>query len=216
MIEVDAPARRKPGRAPMPETARRHLLTEAAAEVFMRDGYAAASMDDVARAAGMSKRTLYQYFPSKAALFEATVAAALAPLHVASELEADPDLGRALRGMLQAAAAHLFALRQTGIFRLVISEVNRSPELAEATHRVLFNKGAGSLQRRIAAEVARGNIRLQDEEAAARMLFGMALGATHFKLLLGVRGEPDAAEVATLARAAVDVFLHGALRREAV
>ncbi|WP_439598665.1 TetR/AcrR family transcriptional regulator [Falsiroseomonas sp.] len=215
MSEAEAPARRKPGRAPMPETARRHLLCEAATEVFMRDGYAAASMDDVARAAGMSKRTLYQFFPSKAALFEATVAAALAPLHVASELETEPDLRRALCGMLEAAAGHLLAPLQTGIFRLVIAEVKRSPEIAQATHRVLFNRGAGSLQRRIAAEMARGAIRLPDAEMAAQLLFGMTLGKTHMMILLGLRDAPDAEEVAALARAAVDVFLHGARRGEA-
>jgi AcrR family transcriptional regulator len=206
-----APARRKPGRCPMPEDERRHILREAAAAIFLRDGYTTANMDDIARAAGMSKRTLYQFFPSKAALFETTISAALAPLHVDSDLEREPDVRAALTGMLEAAGRHLLDLRQTGIFRLVIAEVQRSPELAETSHRVIVSRGASSLQRRIAAEMARGRIALGDAEAAARMLYGMALGGVQIMMLLGVRDAPDAKEIACLARNAVAVFLNGAL-----
>jgi AcrR family transcriptional regulator len=207
---AEAAGRRKPGRLPMPEAARCRLLCEAAAEVFLRDGYAEAGMDEVARQAGMSKRTLYQLFPSKAALFEATIAAVLAPLHLDTDLEREPDLAIALAGILEAAGRQLLAPRQIAVFRLVIAEVQRSPELAEAFHRVILARGASALQRRIATEVAQGRLRLDDAEAAARMLYGMALGPTQMMLLLGLRGPPDAAEITRLAHAAVAVFLHGA------
>ena len=62
------------------ETDRCRLLREAAGEVFLRDGYAAAHMDEVARGAGMSKRTLYQHYASKAALFEVVMEDWLAPM----------------------------------------------------------------------------------------------------------------------------------------
>lgn len=193
------------------EAERCRILREAAEAVFLRDGYAAANMDEVARRAGMSKRTLYQLFPSKAALFEATIEAALAPLHLDSALEWEPDLTVALTGILEAASRHLLALRQTAIFRLVIAEVQRSPELAEAFHRASFGRGAGSLQRRIAAEMERGRLRLPDAATGAKMLFGMAMGTTQMKMLLGLRGPPEDEEISRLVREAVSVFLHGAL-----
>jgi hypothetical protein len=90
--------------------------------------------------------------------------------------------------------------------------VQRSPELAETSHRVIVSRGASSLQRRIAAEMARGRIGLNDAEVAARMLYGMALGGTQIMMLLGVRDAPSAKEIARLARDAVAVFLDGALR----
>ena len=197
-------------RAAMPEAERRQRLLEAAACAFLRDGYAAASMDEVARAAGMSKRTLYQVFPSKAALFEETIAATLAPIALSTDLEREPDLKRALTAILVAAANHLLAERQIGIFRLVIGERHCSPELAEATHRVLTSRGSSALERRLKAEAVAGRLNLAHPEVAARMLYGMVLGSTQMRLLLGVRCPPQHAEIAALAEEAVGIFLDGA------
>jgi AcrR family transcriptional regulator len=197
-------------RAAMPEAERRQRLCEAAAGVFLRDGYAAASMDEVARTAGMSKRTLYHVFPSKAALFEATIAATLVPIALDTDLEREPDLRRALTGILVAAAEHLLAERQIGIFRLVIGERHCSPEIAKATHRVLTSRGSSALERRLAAESAVGRLRFASPGAAARMLYGMVLGSAQMRLLLGVREPLKPDEIATLAQEAVSLFLDGA------
>jgi AcrR family transcriptional regulator len=197
----------------MPEEDRRHRLCEAAAATFLRDGFTAASMDDVARAAGMSKRTLYKAFPSKAELFEATIHSVLAPLRIESDVERDPDVRIALTGILQTTGRHLLAQRQTGIFRLVIAEVQRSPELAETWHRVLVSRGASSLQRRLAVEVALDRLTIDDPVVAARMLYGMAFGALQIRMLLGMAKAPDAVEITALVRNAVGVFLNGALQR---
>ena len=194
----------------MPEEQRRHSLCEAAAEVFIRYGYTAASVDDVARAAGMSKRTLYRFFPSKAALFEATISDALGPLHLDTAIELEPAVQVALIGILEATGRHLLALRPTGILRLVIAEGQRSPELAETFHRVLVTRGASALQRRIEAEMRCGGLHPGDAGATARMLYGMALGSTQICMLLGVRAVPTHAEIASLARDAVAIFLNGA------
>lgn len=189
---------------------RARLLREAAAIVFLRDGYAAARMDEVARGAGMSKRTLYQHYASKAALFEAVMADCLAPFGMDMALERDPDLATALRGMLEALIRHLFEPRQVAIFRLVIAEVNRSPELADAFHRAGPGRGASSLERRLASEMEQGRLRPTDAHEAAHMLFGMALGSMHTFLLLGLQGPPEDGEVARLVAHAVETFLHGA------
>ena len=195
----------------MPDGERRQRLCEAAAGIFLRDGYAQASMDDVARAASMSKRTLYQIFPSKAALFEATIAATLAPVALDTDLEREPDLRRALTGLLIAAASHILAERQIGIYRLVIGERHGSPVLAEATHRVLTSRGSSALERRLRAEAMAGRLQLPRPEVAARMLYGMVLGSAQIRLLLGVRGTPSAEEIAALASEAVNLFLDGAV-----
>src|SRR6201986_1943092 len=49
------------------------ILYEAARHQFADNGYAATSMETVARAAGVSTKTLYRLVPNKAALFEAMV-----------------------------------------------------------------------------------------------------------------------------------------------
>lgn len=210
-----AAAMRASPRAALPDEVRRQRLCEAAAGVFLRDGYAGASMDEVARAAGMSKRTLYQVFSSKAALFEATIAATLVPITLDTDLEREPDLRRALTGILVAAAGHLLAERQIGIFRLVIGERHCSPELAAVTHRVLTSRGSSALERRLAAEAAAGRLGFSSPRVAARMLYGMVLGSAQMRLLLGVRDPLDHAEITALAHEAVSLFLDGAARRDA-
>jgi AcrR family transcriptional regulator len=60
--------------------ARPDEVLDAALAVFVEKGYAAAKMDEVARRAGVSKGTVYLYFPSKEALIEAIVRRAVAPI----------------------------------------------------------------------------------------------------------------------------------------
>ncbi|MBW6400668.1 TetR/AcrR family transcriptional regulator [Roseomonas sp. HJA6] len=193
------------------EADRFRLLREAAETVFLRDGYATARMDDVAQLAGMSKRTLYQHFASKAELFRAVMEDCLCPFALDSSLDDEPDLALALRSMLVALTRHLFNPRQVAIFRLIIGEVKRSPELADAFNQAGPAKGAGALERRLAAEMAKGRLSLADPTEAARMLFGMAIGAAHMFLLLGLQGPPSEAEMERRAGDAVAVFLRGAL-----
>lgn len=210
---MSATAEATPRRA-LSEAGRARLIHEAAETVFLRDGYAAARMDDVARLAGMSKRTLYQHYASKAALFEAVIRDSLAPFIVDTEMERHPDLATALVGLLECLVAHLLAPRQVAIFRLIIGEVKRSPELADAFECGGPRTGASSIERRLAAEMAAGRLNLPSALEGARMLFGMAIGAAQMWQLLGLREAPERAEIARMARDAVQVFLHGAMKRD--
>jgi AcrR family transcriptional regulator len=75
------------------ENARRRQLLEAALEVFLKFGYRKTSMDEVARAAGVSRQGLYLHFPRKETLFRAVVQHALgAAFGAASRRLADPSL----------------------------------------------------------------------------------------------------------------------------
>lgn len=203
---VEPVARRR-----LSEADRTRLLREAAADVFLRDGYAATRMDDVARAAGMSKRTLYQHYPSKEALFEVVMEDCFAPCAVDTAMEYHPDLASALRGMLEPVIRHLLEPRQVEAIRVVIAEVQRSPELADAFYRAGPGRGEGSLKRRLTAEIEQGRLRLTDAKTATNMLFGMAFSTAHMFLLLGLREPPDDAEVTRLVADAVEIFLRGAL-----
>src|SRR5215472_231015 len=59
---------------PISEAERRRRVIAAAEQVFLEAGYGDATMDDVATRAGMSKKTLYQIFPTKEQLFAALIA----------------------------------------------------------------------------------------------------------------------------------------------
>ena len=111
------------------ETTRRKRLIDAAEHEFLRDGYHAATMDRIAARAGMSKKTLYQVFPAKEALFRAMIADRRAPL-----MEDVPSEGRGaealLSDLLTRAARFMLARRQIAMCRLVIAGSLRNPRLA--------------------------------------------------------------------------------------
>jgi len=207
--EIEPP--RAQSRIRMSEAERSRVLREAAEAVFLRQGYAATNMDEVARQAGMSKRTLYQHYPSKSALFEAVMRDCLEPLTLPA---ADgQDLRASLCTLLETATRHLLAPRQMAIFRIVISEAHRAPELADAFHSAGPGHGANAMQRRLQVEIDAGRLKLDDAHAAAKLLYGMVLGPRHMMVMLGLQAEPDEAELAMLVRRAVDVFMDGALIR---
>ncbi|RVT96005.1 TetR/AcrR family transcriptional regulator [Rhodovarius crocodyli] len=193
----------------MSDTERSALLREAAEVVFLRHGYTATSMDEVARQAGMSKRTLYQHYASKAELFEAVMRDCLEPLTL------PPDDGLDFRAassaLLTTATRHLLAPRQMAIFRIVSSEGPRTRELAEAFHRAGPGHGANAMQTLMQAEIDAGRLRIKDAHAAAKMLYGMVLGPRHMMVMLGLEEVPDEAEIAMMVKRAVDIFLQGAL-----
>src|SRR6266567_3099344 len=74
------------------EPERRQLLLDAAESVFLESGYSSASMDDIARRAGMSKKTLYRLFETKESLFAAVIAARRASLDATIEAVDCTDL----------------------------------------------------------------------------------------------------------------------------
>ena len=76
----------------MEPEARRQAILEAALHMFAEHGFEAARLDDVAARAGVAKGTLYLYFASKEALFEALIRNAVAPI-----MRAGGDGGRARR-----------------------------------------------------------------------------------------------------------------------
>jgi AcrR family transcriptional regulator len=200
----EAPARRG-----MSEAERRGQLLRVALGVFIREGYAASNMNDIARAAGMSKKTLYQIFPSKAALFEALVVDRLADLQYSFD-DAGLSLEEALVQYLTHAAQVLLSSQQVGLCRLVSAEGSRHPELAEAFHRAGPGRGTTSIERWLATQAEAGRLRIENAQDTAHLLFGMAIGGIHIKLMLGMAQTPTPAAIDARVRQAVRIFLHGA------
>jgi TetR/AcrR family transcriptional regulator len=108
-------------------------LLEAALDLFVEKGYAATRAEEVAVRAGVSKGTLFLYFPSKEELFKAVVRENLARTvsEGASELEVfDGPTGELLTHMMQQWWARYGATKASGISKLIISEASNFPELA--------------------------------------------------------------------------------------
>jgi len=178
----------------MGEFDRRRHVVAAAADLFLHRGYHATTMDDVARAAGMSKKTVYQVFASKSELFEGLLSDWFAPF--TAPIAADD---RPPRQVLTEALTRLanFALseRQVLLMRLLIAETSCSQEMATALDRQCIGRGRGALEQWLAAQAAGGALAVDDPREAANMLFYAAVGDFLMRLLLWKRERPTAEEI---------------------
>jgi AcrR family transcriptional regulator len=103
-IRPAVPAKRAatPRGGRLPRNARRAQLLDAALEVFVAQGFHAASMDDIADHAGISKPVLYQHFPSKLDLYLALLDAQVEDLvsRIRATLDATTDNRERVRGAI--------------------------------------------------------------------------------------------------------------------
>lgn len=200
------------------EPERRQLLLDAAESVFVELGYSSASMDDIARRAGMSKKTLYRLFETKEALFAAVIAARRATLEATTESGDCADVEAAenvLCRFLGGIARFVLAPRQAALYRLVIAESQRAPEIAHAFHREGPSMARAPLSNWLALQNARGTLRVADPVSAASMLISMVIADLQMCLIVGEIHPPDDAQIDQSVNRAVDLFLRGAIPRTA-
>lgn len=184
-------------------------VLDGARRVFMRDGYEGASVDDIAREAGVSKATLYAYFPDKRLLFSEIWMEECRRQSEVAENELDPEAS-AEEFLLFAGhriAAFLMSDFGRSLFRLVVAEVSRFPELA----RAFYANGPGLLRDRLVRHlrqlVARGALRIPDCELAADQFVQLCKARIHDRLILGLVDDIRPKEVETSIQAAVAMFL---------
>src|SRR3546814_186643 len=199
-----------PMKRPSPDD-RRAAILEAAGQVFFEQGYAATSIDAIIERAGGSKRNIYSEFGSKEGLFTALVSES-ADAAIAA-LPDDDFSGKKLDEILLEFGRRLLDVYTSpaliGVFRSIMSEALRFPELAKA----FYEKGAGRASDRLAEvlEAARdsGEIELYDSHAAADHFVGMFRDNFHLRVLLGLSSPREPAEADAAVTAIVGIFLYG-------
>ena len=98
--------------------------------------------------------------------------------------------------------------RTLAIYRIVIGEGARFPDLARAFHAAGPNQGRAWLTGWVAGEVARGRLRADtDPVLAAEQMIGLLRGDLYLRGVLGLAAEPTAAEIDAVVEAAADTFL---------
>lgn len=194
------------------ESERRQLLLEAAENVFLELGYSAASMDDIAHRAGMSKKTLYRIFTTKQTLFAAMIAARRAVLEAMIEANAcggEESAEQVLGCYLGKVARFVLAPRQAALYRLVIAESLRAPELAHAFYREGPCKVHAVLEQWLADQHRKGALDVPNPEHDSGMLCSMVLSELQMRLLVGELRAPDEALIDSTVKRAVQLFLQG-------
>jgi AcrR family transcriptional regulator len=184
---------------------RRETLLSAAEEVFLARGYVSTTMADIAQAAGMSKKTIYQVFDSKKELFDALMMDRLAVPTIQPE-----DIGRPPAAILRSAlldmARFVLLPKQIALTRLILAEIASTPEVGDVM-KMRCVQVERTMQNWLALQVSRGIFDIPDIPNAAAMLFGAAFGDFHWHLMLQLGEPPSEAAVRARIERSVAVFM---------
>jgi AcrR family transcriptional regulator len=148
--------------------------------VFLREGYAGATMDQVAALAAVSKQTVYKHFADKKRLFTAvvtdqiTATEALTQTMVAA-LGASDDLAGDLRAFARRHIAEVTEPHLIRLRRIVIAEADRFPDLARAWYANGPQRGHAALAEQIRTLTDRGLLHADDPLLAAQHLNWLVL-----------------------------------------
>ncbi|MBO9465939.1 TetR/AcrR family transcriptional regulator [Tropicibacter sp. R15_0] len=180
-----------------------------AREVFLRDGFEGASVDDIAREAGVSKATLYSYFPDKRLLFMEVASAQCRAQ--ASEALTTIDLTAPPRQILtQAGQMFLhFIYSDMGqrMFRICVAEADRFPEIGHEFYHSGPMVMRHAMIEYLSAAVERGDLKIDDMPLAADQFAELCKSDLHPKLLFGIQTSFSDAEITRIVDGAVDTFM---------
>lgn len=188
-------------------------ITQAATDLFLRDGYRGTSMDEIAGAAGVSKQTVYKQFAHKEQLFSHVVRAlvneASDPVHDAARaVDMAGDVEQELRTIARRQLELVLQPRLMQLRRLVVAESTHFPELG----KVFFVQGPRRTIDALAGALAQltdlGALKIDDPELAATHFNWLVMGEPlNRAMLLGLEKPPPAQELDLWAKTAVDTFL---------
>jgi TetR/AcrR family transcriptional regulator, mexJK operon transcriptional repressor len=181
----------------------RERVLRAATAAFTLDGYRA-SIDRIARRAGVAKQTVYSHFPSKDDLFKEVVRELATRVLV--QLETDDDVRAGLLRFALAFRSRVLRADGIAMFRTLAAEIPRFPTLARAIYAGGPGETARGLARYLEKAMGAGRLRRDDPQFAAELLLGMLVGHERIKRLFGVArfaGSGDARRAARI----VDSFL---------
>jgi len=180
-----------------------------AREVFLAEGFSASNMDHVAKASGVSKATLYSYFPDKESLFIVVVQTECA--RQSDEAMQHIDQTATPAQVLTSAARHLldFMTSDFGqrMFRMCVSEADRFPELGLA----FYESGPMVVREKLGAylgcAVEKGELNIPDIALAADQFAELCKADMFPKILFGVQTKFAKADLERVNESAVEMFL---------
>ncbi|MDT0266673.1 TetR/AcrR family transcriptional regulator [Streptomyces sp. DSM 44915] len=186
---------------------KRSAIIDAATRLFLDAGYDGTSLAKIAEAAGVSKATLFKQFPTKAALFEAIVTEYW---RIEDDGNPHPHPGDLRAGLTAIGHRYVSLLTRpgmAGLFRIVIAEAPRFPELGETQFRLGKMPYFDSVRAYLEAERAAGTAHFADGRMAATQFLGMISNYVFWPRMLLVGWDPGAKAVAGAVEEAVATML---------
>ncbi|PIT73838.1 TetR family transcriptional regulator [Limnohabitans sp. JirII-31] len=206
----------------MPETvhkrerrkeARPGELLDAALTLFVEKGFAATRVEEVASHAGVSKGTLFLYFPTKEDLFKAVIRENIAHLFPTWNEEFKTFTGTSaemLRYAMQAWWHKIGNTPASGIAKLVMSEASNFPDIAAFYQQEVIRPGNALIRQILERGVASGEFRPIDPDQAVYTVIAPMIFLMMWKHSMGACATcVDIVDPETFIHLQVDVLLHG-------
>ncbi|HEY8160040.1 MAG TPA: TetR/AcrR family transcriptional regulator [Methylobacter sp.] len=194
----------------------RDRLLDTASSLFLEHGYGNLSLETIAREARVSMRTIYSQFGGKAGLFGAMIrrcsdgfVTSLSEEHV---LANSPD-----EVLISFAKQFLHGITRPDVVRmraLLVGESPRFPDLATQFYEQGPQRTLEHLAQFFVRQQQAGYFVATDPHFLADQFLSALRSERFQKLQLGLEPTPDEAEIDAWARQAVDLFLHGSLKRK--
>ncbi|PUA18762.1 TetR/AcrR family transcriptional regulator [Glaciimonas sp. PCH181] len=199
------------------EAERLDLLLDAATTIFLKEGYGLASIARIARAAGVSTRTIYEKFPNKGALLIAVIKRL-----VVSELTKVIENGvldtctpeKALTTLGTIIITRVTSPDAVSLYRLGLTEAQRIPELAEKVCQAGPMRTEDLVAGYLASQVKRGTLEIDDPTKAAQLFISMITDAPLRHALFGLAHQIEQRSLDLHVQSVVKLFLRGSQPRD--
>ena len=189
-------------------SAKRRQIMDGARQVFLSAGFDGASMNDIARAAGVSKGTLYAYFDSKEALFEAIIRAEYAQsAERLCTFRREGDAREMLRDFGVRLISKMAEPYTRSLARVVIAAAEKFPNVGRAFYEAGPLYGATRLAAELQNLEKLGALKVPDPERAAWQFVDLCQSYVFKRLLFGVVDSIAHEDIEASVEAGVDVFM---------
>jgi AcrR family transcriptional regulator len=190
------------------DSSKRRQILDGARKLFLDLGFDAASMGEIARAAGVSKGTLYVYFADKNRLFEAIVEEeSLEQGKVAFNLDPARDVPTTLMDFGQAFIEVLCRPGGGSALRTVMAIAERMPEVGRRFYQNVIALTIRRLAGYLEARVAAGDLEIKDCELAAAQFMQMCQATLFQPFIFQAAPAPSAERIARVVESATRMFL---------
>jgi len=209
--EKDA-APRSRGRPSAPEAELRAAAVEATLALLLTQGYAATTVDAVAKRAGMAKKTLYRFAENRDALVMQAIASWTDAFRPAFEQDAQraAEVQPLLEQGLRAIAHHVLSVQAVGVFRLLQSEFPGREALLAAYQRNGIERGRAIVADWLQRQQRHGWLRELDCAQTSDLLLAMVMAEPLRQMALGLL--PPGSDIDTRITAALTLMLPGLVR----
>jgi AcrR family transcriptional regulator len=190
------------------EASKRRQILEGARKMFMDFGFDGASMGEIAKAAGVSKGTLYVYFADKCALFEAIVEEETVEQgKVAFNLDPTRDVPTTLHEFGEAYIAMICRPGGGSAIRTVMSIAERMPDVGRRYYERVLEKTINRLAAYLEVHVAQGEIAIDDCPFAASQFMLMCQASLFLPFIFQAAPAPSPNRINQVVSSAVRMFL---------